>query len=88
MLPYTIRDENYATNLWRSWFIEQNMPKFDGKGTKITPFSTCCFDSDTGRRRTDGSLSETYFTWKPTLEKMLEVGVKVDFRWFDAGWYQ
>ena len=87
-LPYNVRDEVYATNLWRNWYIEQNMPKFDATGKDIKPFSACCFDSNTGRKRTDGSLSETYYTWKPTFEKLLSIGLKIDFRWVDAGWYQ
>lgn len=85
--PYTKRDEHYATNFWRSWFINCSMPRADIQGNPIEPFSTCCLSSDTGRPNSDGSISEAYDTWQPSLDKMAEEGVQTDFRWFDAGWY-
>ena len=78
--PYSVRNEDYATNFWRSWFIARNLPTAD-------PFSTCFLANDTGRPNSDGSISEDFTTWRPSLEKMLSEDVKVDFRWFDAGWY-
>jgi len=84
---YQERNENYATNFWRSWFVECNLPPYDKNGRKLEPFSTCCLSNDTGLPNTDGSISERYFTWRPSLEKMIAEDVKVDFRWFDAGWY-
>jgi len=85
--PYTVREENYAVNYWRSWFLTSNIPKADGKEVPLQPFSTCCLASDTGLPNTDGSISERYTTWRPSLEKMIAEDVKVDFRWVDAGWY-
>ncbi len=85
--PYTVRNENYAANYWRGWFIDCNMPAADASGEPVQPFSTCCLASDTGLPNSDGSISERYTTWRPSLEKMLAEDVKVDFRWFDAGWY-
>lgn len=85
--PYAVRDEQYAANFWRSWFMEHNLPKADATGADMTPFSTCCLCSDTGLPNSDGSISERYDTWRPSLEKMIEEDAKVDFRWFDAGWY-
>ena len=87
MAPYTVRSERYATNFWRNWFIEHNLPKADASGAPLAPFSTCCLASDTGLPNSDGSISERYDTWKPSLDKMIAEDVKVDFRWFDAGWY-
>ena len=87
MAPYTVRSERYATNFWRNWFVEHNLPKADATGAMLTPFSTCCLASDTGLPNSDGSISERYDTWKPSLDKMIAEDVKVDFRWFDAGWY-
>lgn len=84
---YTVRDEFYATNYWRDWFITHNLPKADAAGTPLAPFSTCCLASDTGLPNSDGSISERYFTWRPSLEKMIAEDCKVNFRWFDAGWY-
>lgn len=87
MLPYRNRNYSNATNLWREWFMKYNLPKADGKGNPLEPFSTFCWSCDTGLPNSDGSISERYFTWKPTLEKQLSEGLKTDYRWFDAGWY-
>jgi alpha-galactosidase len=85
--PYTTRNEHYATNFWRDWFVKHNLPKADSKGNALEPFSTCCLSNDTGLPNSDGSISECHTTWRPSLEKMIAENVKVDFRWFDAGWY-
>ena len=85
--PYRVRSEDFAANHWRSWFIARCLPRADSRGGRITPFSTCCIAGDTGRPNSDGSISETFETWRPSLEKMIAEGAKVDFRWFDAGWY-
>lgn len=84
---YTVRDEDYATNYWRDYYVKHIMPKADAAGNPLEPFSTCCLASDTGLPNSDGSISERYSTWRPTLEKMLAENIKVDFRWVDAGWY-
>lgn len=84
---YTVRNEHFAGNYWRRWFIEHNMPPMDAAGGRIKPFSTCCIANDTGLPNSDGSISERHYTWKPSLEKMLAEDARVDFRWFDAGWY-
>lgn len=85
--PYTIRNEDYAANFWRSWFIAHNLPRANAEGEELKPFSTACLALDTGLPNSDGSISERFSTWRPSMEKMLQEGVKVDFRWFDAGWY-
>jgi alpha-galactosidase len=85
--PYTVRDEHYATNFWRDWYVTHNLPKADSKGSDLLPFSTCCLCNDTGLPNSDGSISERHTTWRPSLEKMIAEDAKVDFRWFDAGWY-
>ena len=86
-VPYLVRDENFATNYWRSWFVRHNLPPADGTGARLEPFSTCCLAGDTGLPNSDGSISERWYTWRPSLEKMFAEDVKADFRWFDAGWY-
>ena len=87
MLPYKGRDRDAATNLWREWFIKYNMPAADAQGNRIKPFSTTCFAADTGLPNSDGSISERFYTWKRTLERLVYEDVVPDFRWFDAGWY-
>ena len=87
LAPYRVRNEYYATNFWRDWFVKYNLPKADSAGTSLEPFSSCCLASDTGLPNSDGSISECHTTWKPSLEKMIAENAKVDYRWFDAGWY-
>lgn len=87
LAPYSKRDEHYATNFWRDWYIKYNLPKADLQGNDMKPISTCFLAYDTGLPNSDGSISECHTTWRPSLEKMIEENIKVDFRWFDAGWY-
>ena len=87
LLPYKGRDRDDASNLWREWFLKYNLPKADSEGHDIQPFSTTCFASDTGLPNSDGSISERFYTWKRTLERLIYEDVVPDFRWFDAGWY-
>ena len=87
LLPYSGRDKHNAMNLWREWFINCNMPRYDAGGMPVSPFSTTGFAGDTGLPNSDGSISERHFTWKPSLDKILAEGLHTDFRWFDAGWY-
>jgi alpha-galactosidase len=86
-LPYTVRNEDHATNLWRRWFLDCNLPRLSAKGDSVKPFSTTWLAGDTGIPNSDGSISERHFTWKPSLEKMFGEGIKFNYRWFDAGWY-
>lgn len=85
--PYTKRDEHYATNFWRSWFVQYNQPKEDATGKDLQPLSTINLALDTGLKNRDGSISERHTTWRPSMGKLVEEGIQVDFRWFDAGWY-
>ena len=87
MLPYKGRNYDDATNLWREWFQAFNMPRANAQGERIEPFSTTTFASDTGLPNSDGSISERFYTWRRTLDRIIYEKVKVDFRWFDAGWY-
>lgn len=85
--PYTVRDENYAMNYWRSWFLKYNTPKVDGEGNKLNPFSVISLAGDTGLPNCDGSISENKDTWKKSMDKLFEENIDVDFRWMDAGYY-
>ena len=87
MLPYKGRNYADATNLWRDWFEKYNMPRADAKGDPIQPFSTMGFAGDTGLPNSDGSISERFYTWRRTLDRIVYEKVTPDFRWFDAGWY-
>ena len=86
-VPYTGRHEDHATNVWRRWFLDCNLPRLNAQGDPAKPFSTTWLAGDTGIPNSDGSISERHFTWQPSLEKMFSEGIKIDYRWFDAGWY-
>ena len=87
-VPYAGRDEDAAMNKWRRWFVDRVLPREPGSETEpLRPFSTTCLSCDTGLPNSDGSISERSFTWRPSLEKMLAEGIRLDYRWFDAGWY-
>ena len=88
-LPYTRTDadaarglslEDAATNAWRQWMVDCNQPTKE-------PIVLACFNGDTGRPNSDGSISEDSTTWKPTFQKIQEEKLRVDYRWIDAGWY-
>ena len=87
MASYTVRDENYATNYWRSWFIKYNTPKADGAGNPLQPFSTLSLAGDTGLDNCDGSISEHKGSWKRSLDKLFAENIRFDYRWMDAGYY-
>ncbi len=87
LASYTIRDEFYATNYWRSWFLKYNTPKADAAGHDLQPFSTLSLAGDTGLPNCDGSISENKDTWKKSLDKLFAENIKFDYRWMDAGWY-
>lgn len=85
--PYTKRNEYFAMNYWRSWFVEYNLPKEDATGKDVQPFTTVGLFLDTGLPNSDGSISENHKTWRPSMQKLLDEGLHFDFRWLDAGWY-
>jgi alpha-galactosidase len=87
LAPYQGRNDAEATNHWRRWFIACNLPKWDKSGQDMRPFSTVFFALDTGRPNSDGSISEAHDTWRPTMDKLTQENLHMDFRWFDAGWY-
>ena len=87
LLDYEGRDQDRAMNKWRRWFIAKSMPRANAKGDPVEPFSTAYFAYDTGLPNSDGSISERSFTWKPSLDKLVEERIVPDYRWFDAGWY-
>lgn len=86
---YGERDEDKAMNKWRQWVINCNLPR-DSASTDepVKPSTSTCFDVDTGRPTTDGSISERFDTWQNTYDALIKKGLKFDFRWFDAGWYE
>ena len=77
---YEARDEDVAYNAWRRWMLDCCLPT-------RKPITVSCFSGDTGRPNSDGSISEAHDTWRPTFDKIQSEGLRVDYRWIDAGWY-
>lgn len=83
------RDEDEATNAWRRWVVECNLPE-ERPGVSLRPYSTtcCAFDVESSiKYKTDGSTCENHTTWRKTMEEKHRNGVETDIHWFDAGWY-
>ncbi len=87
LLPYGVRDEDYATNLWRRWFIDYNTPKQNVRGDALQPFLAALLCDDTGKPNSDGSISEDYITSQKSLDAIAKNGLAPEYRWLDAGWY-
>ena len=82
------RDKSIAMNHWRKWFVNHVMPRNGAKETEpVRPMITNCLALDTGRPNSDGSISEYYGSWKPSLDKYYQESLEMDIRWVDAGWY-
>ena len=79
---YYERDEDVATNAWRKWFIDCNMPKEGGE--KLSPKVTVCLPLDRGSFT---SLNTCGAVAKRTLENMYEHGFAPDIYWHDATWF-
>ena len=88
VVRYYERDYGKAMNKWRKWFIDYNLPKENAKGDTFKPKQCVLLNMDTGRPNSDGSISEAYDSWKPSLEKIYSENIQADVRWFDAGWYE
>lgn len=88
IVRYYQKDEDAAMNKWRRWYIDCNMPYNDKSHTKkAQPMQAFCLATDNNNPFSDGSISETYKTYEQSLSYLYEQGVRVDVRWFDAGWY-
>lgn len=88
VVRYDVRDEDVATNKWRKWYVDYNLPKdADDPNVVVQPKECVILSNDTGVYNFEGSITETSLTWKSSLEKIYSEGLKPDIRWVDAGWY-
>ncbi|HPS54425.1 MAG TPA: alpha-galactosidase, partial [Sedimentisphaerales bacterium] len=69
-----------AQNIWRRWMIEHNIPRVDGKlpQSQLSAYSGRFYNE-----MQDANEQNQ----KEFLDKFLEVGLKPDYLWIDAGWY-
>lgn len=82
-------NEDLATNAWRSWMVNCNLPRESLESENaLQPFNLAVFYLDTGRPTSDGSISEGYDSWKRSMDVFFDHGLTATFRWVDAGWYE
>ncbi len=67
-------------NLWRSWMLADNMPRFSNG--KLEPHM-----AGSSSLWLDEMVSATEQNQKQFIDRYHEVGLKPDFWWMDAGWY-
>lgn len=88
VLRYYERDEDKATNAWRKWMVDCNLPRENANTDQpVSASMSTCLSVDSDRDCTDGSINEYYGSWQRSLDTMYDHGVNIEFRWFDAGWY-
>lgn len=88
IVRYYEKDEAYATNAWRRWIVDCNLPReYYGAEESVQPMLLTNISNDTGLVNSDGSISENSQSWKRSLDAFYDNGLKADYRWFDAGWY-
>lgn len=86
---YYERDEDDATNKWRKWYIDCNMPYETAEKKNKVPAYKVLFpssDTDHGWYR-GGSEYESYATWRNTVDVIKAHDIQFDIHHFDAGWY-
>ena len=87
VVRYYERNEDVATNAWRRWMVDCNVPREGNTDDHAKPIRMVQISNDTGKSNSDGSISESYDTWQRSLESYYSHGLTADYRWFDAGWY-
>ena len=79
-LPYQGRDTDRATNLWRHWMLDCNMPRKDGAVPgPVLAGSTLLEDDCMCHATEEGQLK--------ALESYSDQGISLDCWWMDAGWF-
>ncbi len=85
---YYKRNEDVATNAWRKWMIDCNMPKENALSDEVVqPHTMFMLAFDTGKPNSDGCISEDSTTWKKSLDALYAHDIDVDIVHYDAGWY-
>ena len=85
---YYERDEDAAMNRWRDWMIDCNLPSESADSDEpLDPFTSVFIANDSGKPNSDGSISQSYDNWQPSLDAYYSHGLTADYNWVDAGWY-
>ncbi len=77
---YDGRDMDRATNLWRRWYIDCNMPTTDGE--KIEGYI-----AGGTAQQTNEMITATEDNQIDAIRSYIASGVQLDYWWMDAGWY-
>ena len=87
-LKYFERDEDKATQLWRNWYIDCNMPSETSDSAEpMQPQSCFHLSTDSPNPSSDGSVGFEHSSWRASFDKLLAENVHFDYQWYDAGWY-
>ncbi len=87
-LRYYGRDEDKATQLWRNWYIDCNMPSETTASAEPMQPKTCFhLSTDSPNPSSDGSVGFEHSSWKASFDKVLAENLHFDYQWYDAGWY-
>ena len=70
-----------AQNIWRRWMVAHNLPR---PGGELPPPLLAAGSSGQFHEMTDANEDNQ----KSFIDRYLEHGVKIDFWWMDAGWYE
>ena len=81
MVLYDGRDKDRATNLWRSWFIDCNMYRDNGKDL-VDPFV-----AGVTSIKYNEMLNANTENQKESIKAYVDANVDIDVWWMDAGWY-
>ncbi|MEI6579142.1 MAG: hypothetical protein WCN92_06710, partial [Eubacteriales bacterium] len=87
-LKYFERNEDKATQLWRNWYIDCNMPSETAESTEPIQPKTCFhLSTDSPNPSSDGSVGFEHSSWKASFDKVFAENIHFDYQWYDAGWY-
>ena len=69
-----------AQNIWRQWMIAHNIPRANGKlpQSQMSAYSGRIYNE---------MVNATAENQKAFLDRYIELGLKPDYLWIDAGWY-
>jgi len=70
-----------AQNIWRRWMVAHNTPKPNGK---VPPSQ---FVASSSRQYAE-MINANEQNQKMFIDRYLEEGIKLDYWWMDAGWYE
>lgn len=87
-LRYFERNEDKATQLWRQWYIDCNMPpETEDSAQPMQPKTCFHLSTDSPNPSSDGSVGFEHSSWRASFDKVLTEDLRFDYQWYDAGWY-